>query len=1085
MKKIYTVLLLCVCAVTSHAQTQPAAQALPYQQNFSSLTSGVTAYPDGWQGWTVASSTSTSFRTNAPTGDKPLVNGTAASTAGATYNYSERIGFLNSGSSGDQSLVLALNSTGNSNIGFAYDIMTMRNPYGGSNSRINEVILQYRVGSSGDFTSISGTEYQNNTENQQAGTTPQHVVSANIVLPEACNNQPLVQLRWISREVSGGGSRPGFAVDNISAGSGGGSDTTKPSIQQLTPASNAVDVLPATMPSIQFNEPVVAGTGNIILHNLTLHTSQTLAVSSAAVTIAANTLTIHASLQPLSNYYIHIDSAAVTDASGNAFNGIADSLTWNFTTASQQLSFGFNDCAPVGSTLLAGGFKQVSQTGAQTWACTSFGQTGNAVQINGFANGNAQDNDDWLISPAFDFSGFNYPLLTFSSRSAFAGPGLRLMLSTDYNGTGNPADFNWTEINGRFPEVASDVWTASKDINLAAYKQAGVYIAFVYHSSLAEGASRWTIDDVSVVNSDTLPAPGFISSPALLSFDYVAAGNVSSPQPWKLTAYNLRGAITLTAPAGFNLSADSLHFSSSLTLPGDSIESKPLNLYARFAPTQPNLEYQGKIGVASTALNADAAELTGSSLRALKVVNWNIEWFGSPVNGPANDSLQQQNVLTVLRNLGADIYALAEVVDTARLKQVVSNLGGYSYTISDYGSYADSLTDVDYAGAQKLAFVYKNGLIKKIRTYGVLRKNGSTDAYFNWSSGRFPYLMEAEVMLNGKKSIVNFVLLHSKANTGTTAEKIEAYQRRKAGAEELKDTLDKYYPYKNFIILGDFNDALNKTITTELAPDTTTSYISYMNDSVHYKPLTLPLSLAGLRSTVGNENVIDNVIASNEMAIAYVSKSAQVLQSVTGWISNYGNTTTDHYPVVSRYDISYLAKPVELVQFAAKANAGNVELNWRTGHEINSASFIVERSFNNRWFTPVDTLAAQGDKREATDYKTYDNKPLPGRSYYRLKQVSLDGSISYSAVQSVKWKPCIKVLVLGKWITIELCKLEDGKGEIQIIDITGRIRKTIPLNSFKGYTNLRFNCNLPLGIYFLRIVRPGDVDATQIFLPGN
>jgi hypothetical protein len=37
-----------------------------------------------------------------------------------------------------------------------------------------------------------------------------------IILPPESNNQSLVQIRWISTQNSGGGSRPSFAIDNLS-----------------------------------------------------------------------------------------------------------------------------------------------------------------------------------------------------------------------------------------------------------------------------------------------------------------------------------------------------------------------------------------------------------------------------------------------------------------------------------------------------------------------------------------------------------------------------------------------------------------------------------------------------------------------------------------------------------------------------------------------------------------------------------------------------------------------------------------------------------------------------------------------------
>lgn len=1088
MQKIYTLLAIALAfCLSSRAQTNPAPQPLPYQQDFSALPPAGTTYPDGWQGWVMASSTSTQFRTTPPTGDKPLTaSGSASSTAGAVYNYNGKLGVLNSGSSGDQGLVLAINTSGRSAVQVSFDIMTIRNPYGGSNTRINEVILQYRIGQTGNFTNLPGTEYQNNTVNQQSGTEPQNLINKNILLPDSCNNQPLVQLRWISREVSGGGSRPSFAVDNISIGGGSGGDHTPPAVTALAPANNATDVVPTTQPSITFSEPVISGSGHLVLADLTLQQQQSFSAADSAITIAGSSLTLHTTLKPLHRYAVLIDSGFVQDAAGNAFAGIRDSTGWVFTTGEQQLSFNFNNCTPSGSTVLDGGFRQYSLSGAQTWACTTFGQTGNGVQINGFANNAAQENEDWLISPAFDFAAFNYPLLSFASRSKFAGPSLQLLVSTDYDGVGNPHHFTWTAVNGRFPEVDSDVWTASSNINLGAFKNARVYIAFVYTSSAAAGASRWTIDDVMIRNADSLPPPAFTVSPKTLDFDYAQAGSQSAPQVFRLLPYNLQADVTVSASNGFTVSADSIHFSSSVVIPKDSAESHSLTLFARFQPAAANQEYQGTVRVSTQGLDSAAVALTGSSLRALKVVNWNIEWFGSPENGPANDSLQQQNVQKVLKSLNADVFALAEVVDTTRLQQVVANMPGYKYLISDYGSYADNVQDSDYAGAQKLAFVYKENIIQNPQVYGVMRYGASAGAYYNWSSGRFPFLLKATASLNGVSVPMNFVLLHAKANTGSRTEKIEAYNRRKAAALELKDTLDTYYTYKNVVVLGDFNDALNKTITTELAPDTTSSYSSFVADSSHYKSITLPLSLQGDSSTVSNANVIDNVITSNETGIAYVPGSAHVLYGVTGLVSSYGTTTTDHYPVVTRYDLSYLAKPVDIQRFTAVADSGKVKLDWTTSHEINSRYFIVERSRNGFNFEAIDTLAGHADTREAASYQVYDNKPWPGRSNYRLKQVSLDSSISYSDIQTVNLQQqskCLKISVNGKQVTVEICSNNNGRGYIQLIDMNGRVWLTLPIIWFKGSNINRFFApGVASGIYFIRVVQPDHAETGQVLI---
>ena len=214
------------------AQTNPTTQSLPYSQDFSGLAHSSTTYPAGWQGWTLAGSSSTSFRTNAPTADEALLASSSASTTtGGVHNYNGKIGILASGST-DPAIVLAINTTGHSNITVAFDIMTIRNPYNGTtNTRINQVDLQYRVGTSGSFASVSGNAngiYESNTTTQTGSgvTTPQNLQAKTFTLPSACDNQATVQLRWAQRDVSGGGSRPSFAVDNISVCPGVGAAGT-------------------------------------------------------------------------------------------------------------------------------------------------------------------------------------------------------------------------------------------------------------------------------------------------------------------------------------------------------------------------------------------------------------------------------------------------------------------------------------------------------------------------------------------------------------------------------------------------------------------------------------------------------------------------------------------------------------------------------------------------------------------------------------------------------------------------------------------------------------------------------------------
>lgn len=1084
-KPLLLVILWCPLLVFAQG-TNPAPQSIPYLQDFSALAHTSTVYPEGWQGWALSGSPGSAFNLLPAAGDKALVaSSSASSTANGVHNYNGKIGYLNSGSA-DNAVVLSLSTTANTNVRVKYQVMTLRNPYdGNSNTRINEAALQYRVGLSGNFTTLPNTLYQNNTVTQITSgvTTPQQLASIEALLPAECENQPVVQLRWVNRQIGGAGSRPSFAIDSVAVWGVSG-DATPPALSSLLPANGATGVVPGTNAVITFDENIRKNTGTVTVHNLSQGTRLVLNITDSSVTISANTLTIPAALRANREYFITLDSNAIQDSNGNGFSGILDSVSWRFTTGSQVLDFPFTTC---GSTL-PNGFTQYSVTGAQTWACTTFGQSGNGVQINGFSGG-ARENEDWFISPVFDLSSFNVPLLAFASRSAFQGPSLELRVSTNYSGNGDPRLATWTSISGRFPEVGTDVWKTSSGINLSNFKGADVYIAWVYTSSPTLQASRWTLDDIHISDTSAAPAPDVYALPAQLDFDYAPAGQRSAPQPFTYWASDLTAPLVITAPANFEISTDNIQYQSSLTIPAAEATAALDSIWVRFAPSAANQNYSGSISFSSAGLQQQKVSLSGTSLRTLKVVNWNMEWFGHLQFGPTNEALQQANALKVMKSLDADVYALCEVVDTIRLKALVDSMPGYRFTVSGFGSRVDSVTSPQYDSAQKLAFVYREALVKNVRTYGVLRRGASADAYFNWSSGRFPYLMEAMVNLNGDSARIHFIVIHAKANTGDgPADYIESWHRRKNGAKELKDTLDAHFAYKNVLVLGDFNDDFDRTITTQMAPDTTTSYIDFKLDSLDYIPFTYALSLARQRSTASFPDMIDHAMGTNEMLYAYMPGSARVARNVESLIPSYSTFTSDHFPILSRYDLRVLAHPVAITQFTAREDNGGVALTWNTVREINNSHFVVERSLSGNNWQPVDTVPATAPNGQGAAYQSFDGTVLPGYWHYRLRQFGLDSTQQYSPVQSVlvlSRESWFRLLwfILGRQLYIYMDARDSGPAIIQLFDMQGTVRYTTQMNFYKGMNFKSVDVgNMASGIYLLRVQCGNKTEVKKIFI---
>ncbi len=93
--------------------------------------------------------------------------------------------------------------------------------------------------------------------------------------------------------------------------------------------------------------------------------------------------------------------------------------------------------------------------------------------------------------------------------------------------------------------------------------------------------------------------------------------------------------------------------------------------------------------------------------------------------------------------------------------------------------------------------------------------------------------------------------------------------------------------------------------------------------------------------------------------------------------------------------------PIELTRFSARLENFGVSLRWTTASERNNNYFEVERSADLVNFEPIARVAGAGNSFQNIDYEAFDPNPLFGTSYYRLRQVDMDGLSTSSDVESV------------------------------------------------------------------------------------
>lgn len=114
-------------------------------------------------------------------------------------------------------------------------------------------------------------------------------------------------------------------------------DVTPPTVTSYSPADNATNVANNSNLALAFNESIQKGTGNILIKENGIIT-QTIDVTSAAVTVSGNTATIDPA-NFTNNAAVNIEMAAgvFKDLSNNNHAGITNTTTWNFNIVNPDL----------------------------------------------------------------------------------------------------------------------------------------------------------------------------------------------------------------------------------------------------------------------------------------------------------------------------------------------------------------------------------------------------------------------------------------------------------------------------------------------------------------------------------------------------------------------------------------------------------------------------------------------------------------------------------------------------------------------------------------------------------------------------
>jgi len=153
-----------------------------------------------------------------------------------------------------------------------------------------------------------------------------------------------------------------------------------------------------------------------------------------------------------------------------------------------------------------GTLQTFSITGAQVWKSYSSSSGYQAGLMSGYSGGN-QENEDWLVLPQIDLTGFSNAELKLSQVLNFLATGvigtdIAVKVSIDYDGL-DPTTATWTNLDFDQWPAGSNYDIVESKASLADYADETITIAFYYKSTI-DYAPNWRLVSIVVEEGEAI-----------------------------------------------------------------------------------------------------------------------------------------------------------------------------------------------------------------------------------------------------------------------------------------------------------------------------------------------------------------------------------------------------------------------------------------------------------------------------------------------------------------------------------------------------------------------------------------------------
>ncbi len=268
----------------------------------------------------------------------------------------------------------------------------------------------------------------------------------------------------------------------------------------------------------------------------------------------------------------------------------------------------------------------------------------------------------------------------------------------------------------------------------------------------------------------------------------------------------------------------------------------------------------------------------------------------------------------------------------------------------------------------------------------------------------------------------------------------------------------------------------NITISPQIQPATAVDIRLYVS-AAEFTSLSAALNSNGQPSGINTINDL-GIFKNDDGCVGALAAGALPVTTTTE-VWNGGYVLSGNIPAFSSF---YFANslnatlPLELISFTATLVGNDGVLNWKTTSEINTSHFEIERSVDGRNYQVIakqNTFNSPG-----THVYSYIDRGITSVGhmpvFYRLRQVDIDGRVTYSHVVILNLTNAPVFLFYPNPVveqaTIVFNTQTAEQVKLEVIDATGRMLRYSTSNIPPGRSNITLNLgDLPGGYYQLRV----------------